>query len=299
MIKGQSRYRNEAIYFTPEPVNKYEEFRPITEQIVPDIQPYYLISNFGRLYHKYKKRFLNNNIDSKGYLYKPLALKSGKSKACRIHRLVMMVFNYVPGCENLIVNHKDGNKCNPHLSNLEWTTARENILHAVNTGLRYNIKFNEDEDCIGTISEPINEPEDMNPIQQPYQMAQPISIEQVEEICQILQDTDLTIDQVSEKTGVAYHVVSAIQGKRTWCSISDKYNIKQRRIPSNLTIDQVHLLCKYFQDVKRPDNISIRQYCRDGLECIGIPDCSWLQLRSALKILNKDTYKHVSIEYNF
>ena len=268
MRKGQSLFDLDktAIYFTPNDniVPVPEEFKPITEQVVPDILPYYLISNYGRIFHKYKGQYLTNNVDTKGYLYKPLATKNG-SKSCRIHRLVLMTFGYIEGCENLFVNHIDGNKCNPCIWNLEWVDRSENEKHAHRTGLYINH----------------------------------IKESDVEKVCMLLENPNITMTEVSLRTGVPYHIVQAIQGKRTWCNISDKYDIKRRKVNNNLSIEEVHLLCKYFQDVKKPDDISIRQYCRDGLECIGIPNCSWLQLRSALKILNKDTYKHVSKEYNF
>ena len=55
MRKGQSTYNNCALYFVPEVISEYEEFRPITEQVVPGILNYYMISNFGRIWHKNKK----------------------------------------------------------------------------------------------------------------------------------------------------------------------------------------------------------------------------------------------------
>ena len=54
----------------------------------------------------------------------------------KIHRLVMIAFNPVPGYENLQVNHKDGNKLNNHISNLEWCTCKENVQHAIENDLR-------------------------------------------------------------------------------------------------------------------------------------------------------------------
>ena len=49
-----------------------EIFVVISEKLVPGILPYYKISNYGRIWHKYKEMFLTSNVDSKGYMFKPL-----------------------------------------------------------------------------------------------------------------------------------------------------------------------------------------------------------------------------------
>lgn len=70
--------------------------------------------------------------NSKGYLYVSLFDKKRKNKY--IHRLVMESF--IPNELNLPqVNHKDGNKGNNVLDNLEWCSLSHNMKHAYNTGL--------------------------------------------------------------------------------------------------------------------------------------------------------------------
>lgn len=60
--------------------------------------------------------------------------KDGKKTFFTVHRLVALTF--IPNPDNLPeVNHKDGNKLNNHVDNLEWCTPSQNTQHAVDTGL--------------------------------------------------------------------------------------------------------------------------------------------------------------------
>lgn len=70
---------------------------------------------------------------SSGYYLVTLCYK-GKRQNKRVHRLLMEAF--VPNPENKPqVNHKDGNKLNNCLSNLEWATSSENSQHSYDNGL--------------------------------------------------------------------------------------------------------------------------------------------------------------------
>lgn len=100
---------------------------------IPEFNGIYAVSNFGNVrnlkYQKTKKQSIHKAI---GYKYVCLC-KSGVCKTFYIHRLVAEIFL---GHEtNLEVNHKDGNKENNHISNLEWVTHHENILHSHRIGL--------------------------------------------------------------------------------------------------------------------------------------------------------------------
>ncbi len=69
-----------------------------------------------------------------GYL-RIVIRKDNKNKYYLLHRFIMEAFY---GPSNLTVNHKDGDKANNALSNLEYVTQKQNIEHAYHTGLKNN-----------------------------------------------------------------------------------------------------------------------------------------------------------------
>lgn len=76
----------------------------------------------------------------KGYLRLALS-RGGRSKNHLVHRLVAAAFLPNPD-DKPEVNHKDGNKDNNRVGNLEWVTECENLCHAYDTGLKLpNIKY--------------------------------------------------------------------------------------------------------------------------------------------------------------
>jgi predicted RNA binding protein YcfA (HicA-like mRNA interferase family) len=109
-----------------------EEWKPIV-----GYEGLYEVSNFGRiktLYNRYKDViYLKYNTSPNGY-YCVNLVKNKISKTIRIHRLVAEHFINNPQNKPM-VNHKDGDKKNNFVDNLEWVTASENIKHSFKNGL--------------------------------------------------------------------------------------------------------------------------------------------------------------------
>lgn len=88
----------------------------------------YEVSNKGQVRNSKTLRVLKQSIQNSGYCIVSLS-KKGKSKTYSVHRLVMEAFEPRPDANLYDVNHKDWNKMNNNLDNLEYTTRRDNILH--------------------------------------------------------------------------------------------------------------------------------------------------------------------------
>jgi hypothetical protein len=121
------------------------KYKLLEEEIWKDIEGYeglYQVSNLGRVKSlerkvngkwgkmKIKEKILVAVNDKDGYKIVTLC-KGGKQKVGKIHRLVAKTFISNPN-NFLYINHKDENKSNNNVDNLEWCTAKYNTNYGTN-----------------------------------------------------------------------------------------------------------------------------------------------------------------------
>lgn len=115
---------------------KYEECKNLENEEWKNIKDIYpdaidmKISNYGRVLNKLGD-FVLGTLDGFGYKIIFLGIENKRHK---VHRLVAELFIQNPENKK-VVNHKDGNKLNNHVNNLEWNTHSENNQHAMDTNL--------------------------------------------------------------------------------------------------------------------------------------------------------------------
>lgn len=193
------------------PDNFYDSnIHPIWKRVsdyYPQVYPDILVNNYGRVYNGITGNLLpmNENYCKDKYINVNLMLITGGTMNEMLHRLVMLLFAYFPGCEQYEVNHKDGIKYHNWLSNLVWSTHQENIDHAYENNLF----------MLGEIRENSK-----------------LTNDQAKEICLLLESgmTPTEISKVYFVDGVnILKTATNILTRHCWKHISKDYNIDNAR----------------------------------------------------------------------
>lgn len=261
-----------------------EKFIPITNDIVPGIYDWYLISNYGKVYNKYTGKLLHNyeygkNNSGNGYYVVNLSTIYG-NKSYSVHRLVIDSFYPINYNINkpLDVNHKNGNKKDNYISyndinrgNLERCTRQENIQHAYNSGLHH---LGEDN------------------------IHSKISNETAMKIIKLLSFGKYTSKEIVDIVGnnVSVSIVDSIRKKESWKNLSSEYTFYQR--PNRLFSEiDIHNFCKSFQNHKN-DNLGINENSKLALIENGF-DIDKRNIETLRKIYTKKYYKNIVSQYNW
>lgn len=103
-----------------------EVYKSVT---LENFQDKYKVSNKGNVMNTDTNYILKPNLKM-GYHYAHLTDSDNKSKSVRVHRLVALAFIPNDDKKKTSVNHKNGNKIDNNVDNLEWVTPTYNTNHA-------------------------------------------------------------------------------------------------------------------------------------------------------------------------
>lgn len=245
-----------------------EEWKP-----VPNFEGLYEVSNLGRVrsverkvrsnqrnnhFFAVKQRFLLPDI-SAAY-YRVTLSKDGKTKRFSVHRLVCEAFLENP--ENKpFVNHKDGDKLNNTLSNLEWVTQSENCIHALETGLAKPVKGER------------------------HGMAK-YSEETVNEIRMLYETTSMTHQSIADKFGIDRRYITELINGKIWTEL--KVNSKK---PRKFPLGENHSNSKITSEIAR----EIKTLLASGNPASKIADSLAISRDIVYDIKRGKTWKHISI----
>lgn len=91
----------------------------------------YEASSCGKIRNIKTKRIISGSLDGDGYLVSSLSNNEGKFINIKFHRIIAQTFIENP-INKPTINHKDKNKQNNHISNLEWASHNEQSIHKNN-----------------------------------------------------------------------------------------------------------------------------------------------------------------------
>lgn len=160
------------------------------------------------------------------------------------------------------MNHKDGNKENNHVQNLEWVTHEENIHHAEKLGLvpHHCGQLHSRSKCTN---------------------------EQIHLVCRLLESKNSTSKNVADIAGVTKAIVDNIRTRSSWTQISSMYNIPRKCIKH--TIDEKNNVLRVYNSGKYKN-------MKDLAQKAGLPNPETSGASFANHIINKFGKTSTTIE---
>lgn len=246
----------------------------ITDTIVKNIKPYYWISNYGNIFSTYNNKFIIPQFNYAGYLQVGLMTYTGRIHV-KVHRLVMMVFNNILYSEKYQVNHIYGDKTDNYVENLEWVSGKENVNHAINTGLRSSYKG--ELNPFATITDSI-----------------------AKQIKDLIINTNYTDKEISEMMNVPESIIKSIANGSTWAHLFTQEELtlmKSTRRGYYISNEQKHSICSFYQENSCNYN-KIILLVKAALTNINL-ECTERNIRIAKRLYYRYDSNEITSLYNY
>lgn len=215
-------------------------------------------------------------IVSCGYHLVSLFTKRNTPRRYQVHRIVANMFLFQPEGKDF-VNHKNGVRDDNNYQNLEWCTHKENVEHAINTGL-----YKKGDGRVNGNAK--------------------LTKKQVHEICKLMcQDIPyreiLRMVRLPE-TEKMLAILTKIRTKDLWTEISDLYDIPESTKVKNAEVryeeEFINLFCKMISEGKT--NREIAMFMEIDLQNKRHVDKFYKVLN---RLRNRETYPEITKNYNW
>lgn len=159
------------------------------------------VSNLGEIRNNRTSKILKPSTNKKGYFVFVVRLANeGKKSGIVAHRAVAETFIDNP-FDLLQVNHKDGNKQNNKVDNLEWCNCVDNVQHAIRNRL-HTFDY-----CSGELSN-----------------LSKLNAEQVMNIRRLYKKGDYTQESLASMFNCSRKNISSIVNNKSWRHLGDSYS---------------------------------------------------------------------------
>ena len=210
---------------------------------IDGVQTNYKISTHGNVRNYVTDTDMSIEISSNRYRRVTLYINGIRNRKS-VHRLIAEAFIPIPKkytkkgytVKDLTVNHKDGVKGHNIISNLEWSTIRENTIHAFDTGLA------------------------LTSMGEKSHLAK-MSNEQAIRCCELLEQGYRT-SIIAEIVGVTKKSVQKIKDGESWKRLASQYNFARigKAIPNTLDDSVIHEICKDLEKKCYSDYVLGKKY---------------------------------------
>lgn len=181
----------------------FEQWKRVDSSVYPNADGPSWVSTFGRVWSENTCTIVQPCHNRDGYCTINVKVNN-KHTSLLLHRCIMIAFYPVEGYEKLDVNHNDGNKDNCSVTNLCWATRSENNKYAYMNGQRK---------IIGGVDH--------------YKAK--LTAEEADKIGYLLQQNELTKNEIAELMGCTSQMISHIANGTTYKNIYKKYSLYKVR----------------------------------------------------------------------